>query len=110
MGSVQRLRWAEIGFAVLRPDQRPPDLPTETRAVPYYARVKGFLEGTCAVGDTVEIETLSGRKIRGELLQIDPPFTHDFGRPVQELVEAGRDAERLLSPETDGPGFGKAPS
>lgn len=103
MGDLRQLRWAEIGFAVLTPEQRPPDLPAETREVPYYARVKGFLMGTHAVGDTVEIETLAGRKIRGDLLQIDPPFTHDFGRPVQELVEAGRDVERLLWPE-DGPG------
>jgi len=104
MDGIQRPRWVEVGFVVLRPDQRPPDLPPETRAVPYYARVKGFVAGTPAVGDTVEIETLAGRTIRGELLQIDPPFTHDFGRPVQELVEAGRDADRLLWPETDRPG------
>lgn len=103
MGGVQRSRWAEIGFVVLAPEQRPPDLPPETRAVPYYARVRGFVTGTPAVGSTVEIETLTGRRVKGELLQIDPPFTHDFGRPVQELVEAGRDADRLLWPEADGP-------
>jgi hypothetical protein len=103
MGDLGRLRWVEIGFVVLTPEQRPPNLPSETRAVPYYARVRGFVAGTPAVGGTVEIETLTGRRIKGELLQIDPPFTHGFGRPVQELVEAGRDAERLLWPDADRP-------
>ena len=101
MGSVQRPRWVEVGFTVLRPEERPFNLPPETRAVPYYARVRGFLEETCVVGDMVEIETLAGRKVEGKLLHIDPPFTHDFGRTVQELVQAGREADHLLWSESD---------
>ena len=103
MGDVLRPHWVEIGFVVLSPGQRPATLPQETREVPYYARVKGFALGAAEVGDTVEIETLTGRRISGELLQIDPPFTHGFGRPVQELVEAGCEAYGLLWTEADGP-------
>ncbi len=100
--SSTRKHWAEIGFAVLRPDERPNTLPPETRSVPYYARVSGFVTGEPAVGDTVEIETSLGRTLRGELLQIDPAYSHGFGLPVLELIEAGLEARLLLWDKEDG--------
>ena len=89
-------RWVEIGFVVLEPDERPDHLPTDTKSVPYYVRVKGFLEGPAQLGDVVTVETLLGRKVEGELLRVDPPHGHDFGLPIQELIEAGCEARSLL--------------
>lgn len=88
--------WIEIGFTVLRPEERTARLPEDTRRVPYYARLRGFVTGPCHVGDQVEVETLSGRRVRGEVTDPAPRFAHDFGRPVEELIQAGIEAKALL--------------
>ncbi len=90
-------RWVEIGFTVLTPEQRTTRLPEDTRVVPYYGRLKGFVSGEVAVGEEVEVETVTGRRVRGEVLRIEPEYTHSFGRPVVELIQAGVEARSLLA-------------
>ncbi len=90
-------RWVEVGFVVLEPSQRTGHLPEDTKSVPYYVRVKGFAEGEPEVGQTVTVETLLGRHVDGEVLRVDPEYGHGFGRPVKELIDAGREARALLS-------------
>lgn len=89
-------RWVEIGFVVLEPGERTANLPEDTRRVPYYVRVKGFADGEPQVGQTVTVETLLGRRVEGQVLRIDPVYGHDFGQPVRELIEAGKEARALL--------------
>jgi hypothetical protein len=89
-------RWVEIGFVVLEPGERTGHLPEDTRSMPYYVRVKGFAEGKPQVGQTVTVETLLGRQVTGEVLRVDPEYGHGFGRPVEELIEAGREARALM--------------
>jgi len=89
-------RWVEVGFVVLEPSERTAHLPEDTQGVPYYARVKGFAEGEPEVGQTITVETLIGRRVEGEVLRIDPEYGHSFGRPVEELIDAGREARALL--------------
>ena len=89
-------RWAQIGLVVLEPEERTARLPDDTKKVPYYVRVRGFLEGEAKVGDTVTIETLIGRRVQGELLQIEPAYGHSFGQPIEELMQAGFEARGLL--------------
>lgn len=96
MGEKPKRKWVEIGFTVLEPEERTAHLPEDTRRVPYYCRLKGFAEGDPRVGDIVEVETQIGRRIKGEVLRVDPPFTHDFGLPVPELIEAGLEARAML--------------
>ncbi len=91
-----RRRWAQIGLVVLEPQERTARLPEDTKKVPYYVRVRGFLEGEAEVGDTVTIETLIGRKVQGRLLAIEPTYGHSFGQPVEELMQAGVEARALL--------------
>jgi hypothetical protein len=89
-------RWVEVGFVVLEPSQRTGHLPEDTKSVPYYVRLKGFAEGEPEVGQTVTVETLLGRHVDGEVLRVDPEYGHGFGRPVEELIDAGREARELL--------------
>lgn len=93
-GAVRR--WVEIGFTVLRPEERTAHLPEDTQRVPYYCRLKGFAAGEPSVGDVVEVETQLGRRVRGEVLSINPLFSHGFGAPVEELIVAGLEARALL--------------
>ncbi len=96
MSTAAQRRWVEIGFVILEPRERTGHLPDDTRQVPYYCRLKGFAIGEPAVGDVVEVETQLGRRMSGEVLRINPPFTHDFGEPVKELIEAGLQARAIL--------------
>ena len=96
MTSTVDRRWVEIGFTVLEPGERTGHLPEDTRDAPYYVRVKGFADGEPEVGMTVTVETLLGRQVEGEVLRIDPEYGHGFGRPIQELIDAGREARELL--------------
>jgi hypothetical protein len=89
-------RWVEIGFVVLEPSERAQHLPADTAAVPYYVRLKGFAGGDPQIGQRVEVETLAGRRVEGEVLRLEPEYGHSFGGPIRELIEAGSEARLLL--------------
>jgi hypothetical protein len=95
--------WVEIGFTVLTPAERTARLPEDTTRVPYYARLKGFVVGEPAVGEETEVETVTGRRVRGEVLRIEPAYSHTFGRPTDELIEAGLEARRILAQTAGAP-------
>lgn len=95
--SIPERRWVEIGFVVLEPCERTGHMPEDTRAVPYYVRLKGFADGQPQPGDIVTVETLLGRKVQGEVLRIDPEYGHGFGQAIEELIDAGREARMLLA-------------
>lgn len=86
----------EIQFVVLEAGQRSPNIPEDTASVPYLARVKGFLLEDARVGETASIETIIERRLTGTLIAVNPPYGHDFGRPVQELLPIGTELRRLL--------------
>jgi 2-amino-4-ketopentanoate thiolase alpha subunit len=88
--------WVEIGFVVLEPTQRTAHIPDDTRRQPYYARVKGFVDGRPQVGDEVEVSTILGRRVKGKVLRIAPQYGYGFGGPIKELMEAGQEARALL--------------
>jgi hypothetical protein len=49
--------WVEIERVVLRPEERAPNLPPETRAVPYVLRVSGVLDQeTARLGEEVAVK------------------------------------------------------
>ncbi|MEW6725041.1 MAG: 2-amino-4-oxopentanoate thiolase subunit OrtA [Bacillota bacterium] len=88
--------WVEIKNIVMQPEERATNIPEETRRVPLELRLKGFLLADATIGDEVEIETIIGRRVRGELIQVNPEFQHDFGRPVPELLTIGRELRQRL--------------
>jgi len=77
--------WVEIHGIVLEPAQRANHTPEDTKRVPLEMRVKGFLIGNAALGDQVEIVTVTGRRLRGRLAQVNPSYAHGFGAPIPEL-------------------------
>ena len=77
----------QIHKTILTPEQRPDTLPKETKAVPYEAWIKGFLlEDEASIGDTVRIQSYSGRVLSGTLVTKDPAYEHNFGRPQRDLL------------------------
>jgi hypothetical protein len=94
--------WVEIHRVVLRPGERAPQVPEETRSVPLEMRVKGFLVAPAAVGTEAEILTRSGRRLRGTLAQVNPAYTHGFGSPIPELSSVGEEVRNLIREREQG--------
>lgn len=89
MGRVKKGTWVEIERVLLKPEERAPQVPEDTRKVPYVMRVSGFLENDADLGDEVRVKTLSGRIVEGVLSIVRPYYDHSFGDTVEELLTIG---------------------
>ncbi len=79
-------QWVQIHNTVLSPDERAPQVPDDTKKVPLEMWVKGNLTADAQMGEVCEVVTMTGRKVSGTLVDIEPAYTHDFGRYVPELA------------------------
>lgn len=85
-----------IRKTVLESGERSERIPEDTRRTPMVMWVKGSLiESNGAVGDTVTVETDTGRRVAGELVDEAPSWNHGFGGQVPELDELARRLRRL---------------
>lgn len=96
MDKVADKSWVEIHQVVLTKEERAPGIPEDTKGVPLELRLKGFLEGEAQIGDEVYIKTPIGRRIKGQLIAVNPPFKHDFGAPIKELLTIGQGLKKEL--------------
>lgn len=94
--------WVQIHQTVLRPEERAPQVPDDTKQVPLELRVKGFLQSEADPGDHVTIKTLAGRMMEGRLVAVNPRYDHDFGNPVPELLTIGQELREFLFEEGRG--------
>ena len=94
---IDKGTWVEIHRIVLTPEERAPQLPEDTRRVPFEMRVRGFLAVAAHVGDEAEIITRAGRRLRGRLSEAMPAYDHSFGRPIPELAAIGGEAREILA-------------
>ena len=88
--------WVEIHCIVLPAGERAPQVPDDTQAVPLEMRVNGFLVASAEIGDEVEIETRTGRRLRGTLVGLNPEYSHGFGAPIPELVLVAGEVRGIL--------------
>lgn len=93
---VEQGAWVEIYCIVLTADERAPHLPEDTKQVPLEMRVKGFLAIDAVVGEEADIVTPAGRRFRGVLSEVNPPYSHSFGPPIAELLTIGNEVRSLL--------------
>ena len=97
MVDAKRGDLVQIHRIILEPSQRPDNLPSSTRSVPFECWIKGFLIDEAAnIGDEVRIRTFIGRKISGNLCQVNPIYDHDFGEPQMELLSVGNEVKKQL--------------
>jgi len=83
MGKITKGTWVEIEQVVLQPAQRSTALPEDTKQVPYILRVSGFLVQDAEIGQQVEVKTIIGRMLSGELETVNPSYAHPFGKVVR---------------------------
>ncbi len=93
---IEKGVWVEVHRIELAAGARAPQVPRDTQDVPLEMRVKGFLLEPAAIGDEAEIETFAGRRVRGTLVEVNPPYTHSFGPPIPELSTIGKELRALL--------------
>lgn len=88
--------WVRIYNIVLTSEERAPQVPEDTSKVPLEMWVKGFIIEDGKVGERVEVETVTGRRVAGELVEVDPCYDHSFGRNIPEILEIGKQLRGIL--------------
>lgn len=93
---VKKGEWVRIHKNILEPSERAPQVPDDTKSCPLEMWDKGFLQADAEIGDEVEIETVTGRKETGKLIEVNPYYTHDFGTFVPELLQIDKQVRDIL--------------
>ncbi|MDD7363583.1 MAG: 2-amino-4-oxopentanoate thiolase subunit OrtA [Peptoniphilus sp.] len=87
MSKIQKGTWVQITKVVLPAGKRAPQVPEDTQQHELRMWVKGFLNHDADVREEVEITTVTGRKVSGELFAVEPKYTHTYGDFVPELLK-----------------------
>lgn len=93
MATIPAGTWVEIERVLLRPEERAPSLPQETRKCPYILNLSGFLLEPGELGAEVKIRTMIGRQQTGMLRRVNPSYDHSFGTIVPELLDIGQEEQ-----------------
>lgn len=93
---IKKSEWVQIHQIVLNPEERSNHLPEDTKKVPLELWVKGFLKQDSNMGDEVEITTLTGRTVKGTLVDVNPSYKYGFGEFVPELLQVGIQLRGIL--------------
>lgn len=93
---VKKGEWVRIHKIVLEPSQRAPQAPADTRGVPLELWTKGFLMEDAEMGDEVSVETPTGRITDGKLIEVNPYYTHSYGKFVPELIQIDKQLRSIM--------------
>lgn len=96
MNSAKKGDWVQIHQIVLKPEERAPQVPDDTKKVPLELWVKGYALSDAKAGEQIEIETTTGRKVKGDLVAVNPRYIHSFGEFVPELLRVDRQVKEIL--------------
>ena len=90
--------WVRIHAVVLKAEERTAKLPQDTKNCDLEMWTKGFLLNDSAeIGDRVEVETAVGRIQQGELVEVNPYYTHSYGKFVPELVQIDKQLRDVMA-------------
>jgi len=93
---IKKGEWVRIHKIILTPAERAPQIPDDTKAVPLEMWDKGFLLTDSELGDEVEIETVTGRRETGTLIEVNPYYDHDYGKFVPELLAIDKQVRGIV--------------
>lgn len=82
--------WVQVRRTILPAGERAPQVPEDTAALPLEMWVKGFLLDDASEGEAATVETMSGRRVTGQMSAVAPGFAHGFGACVPELLAIQR--------------------
>ena len=93
---IKKGEWVRIHKIILKPSERAPQVPDDTKKVPLEMWVKGFLDSDADMGDEVNITTVTGRKETGTLIEVNPYYEHSYGKFVPELLKIDSQVREML--------------
>lgn len=88
--------WVRIHKVVLKAEERTAKLPEDTKVCDLEMWTKGTLLSDAEIGDEVEIETIVGRREKGELVEVNPYYTHSYGVFVPEIIEIDKQLREIM--------------
>lgn len=88
--------WVRIHKVVLKAEERTAKLPEDTKVCDLEMWTKGTLLSDAEIGDKVEIETIVGRREKGELVEVNPYYTHSYGVFVPEIIEIDKQLREIM--------------
>ena len=89
--------WVRIHKVVLPAAERTAKIPDDTKQVDFEMWVKGTLQNeTAEIGDEVTILTATDREETGKLLEVNPYYTHSYGKFVPEIVEIDKQLREIM--------------
>jgi len=89
--------WVRIHSILMEAGNRAPGVPGDTAKVPYELWDKGFiLDEEAKVGQSVKIETITGREISGTLMEIFPSYDHSFGSYIPEILMIDKQLKDIM--------------
>jgi hypothetical protein len=89
--------WVRIHKVVLPAAERTAKIPDDTKQVDFEMWVKGTLQNeTAEIGDEVTILTATDREETGKLLEVNPYYTHSYGKFVPEIVEIDKQLRKIM--------------
>jgi len=93
---IKKGEWVRIHKIILQPSERAPQVPDDTKAVPLEMWDKGFLLADAEMGEDVEIETVTGRRETGRLIEVNPYYDHDYGKFIPELLAIDKQVRGIV--------------
>ena len=92
--------WVRIHRVVLAADERTAKIPEDTKKCDLEMWTKGFLLNDSAeIGEEVEIETAVGRIEKGTMIEVNPYYTHSYGKFVPELIQIDKQLREIMGGE-----------
>ncbi len=83
---IDKGTYVRIRRTLLKPGERSPNLPEDTKLVPLKMWIKGYLQDDADLFDIVTIKTTTGRYETGRLKEANPPYRHTYGDFVPEIL------------------------
>lgn len=93
---VKKGEWVRIHSTVLKAEERTAKLPEDTQACPLEMWTKGFLQKDGEIGDIVTVKTAANRLEKGTLIEVNPYWTHSYGKFIPELVQIDKQLREIM--------------
>ena len=88
--------WVRIHRVVLKADQRTAKIPDDTQKCDLEMWTKGFLQADAEIGDEVTVITASNREEKGKLIEVNPYYTHSYGKFVPEIIQIDKQLREIM--------------
>lgn len=80
--------WVRIHKVVLKASNRTAKIPADTQKCDFEMWTKGVLQNEKAeIGDVVTIRSAVDRLETGTLIEVEPHYTHSYGKFIPEIIE-----------------------